>query len=158
MERKKNNMNIQAIFQNYVLMSAIIAWSVAQLIKLPLDYLFSKRWNWALLISVGGMPSSHSALVTATATGVGLYAGFNSPVFALAVALAMVVIYDATGIRRQAGIHAQTINLLVEELLQGHMAPEKQLREVLGHTPLEALGGVILGLIVPVLLWFVWGK
>jgi len=158
MERKKNNMNIQAIFQNYVLLSAIIAWSVAQLIKLPLDYLFSKRWNWALLISVGGMPSSHSALVTATATGVGLYAGFNSPVFALAVALAMVVIYDATGIRRQAGIHAQTINLLVEELLQGHMAPEKQLREVLGHTPLEALGGVILGLIVPVLLWFVWGK
>ena len=154
----KNNMNIQAIFQNYVFLSAIIAWSVAQLIKLPLDYLYSKRWNWALLISMGGMPSSHSALVTATATGVGLYAGFNSPVFALAVALAMVVIYDATGIRRQAGIHAQTINLLVEELLQGHMAPEKQLREVLGHTPLEALGGVILGLIVPVLLWFVWGK
>jgi acid phosphatase family membrane protein YuiD len=151
-------MNIQAIFQNYVLLSAIIAWSVAQLIKLPLDFLYSKRWNWALLISVGGMPSSHSALVTATATGVGLYAGFNSPVFALSIALAMVVIYDATGIRRQAGIHAQTINLLVEELLQGHMAPEKQLREVLGHTPLEALGGVILGLIVPVLLWFVWGK
>jgi acid phosphatase family membrane protein YuiD len=153
-----NNMNIQAIFQNYVFLSTIIAWSVAQLIKLPLNYFFTKRWNWALLISVGGMPSSHSALVTATATGVGLYAGFNSPVFALAVALAMVVIYDATGIRRQAGIHAQTINLLVEELLQGHMAPEKQLREVLGHTPLEALGGVILGLIVPVLLWFVWGK
>jgi acid phosphatase family membrane protein YuiD len=152
-----NNMNIQAIFQNYVFLSTIIAWSVAQLIKLPLNYFFTKRWNWALLISVGGMPSSHSALVTATATGVGLYAGFNSPVFALAVALAMVVIYDATGIRRQAGIHAQTINLLVEELLQGHMAPEKQLREVLGHTPLEALGGVILGLIVPVLLWFVWG-
>lgn len=151
-------MNIQEIFQNYVFLSAIISWSVAQLIKLPLDYLFTKRWNWALLISVGGMPSSHSALVTATATGVGLYAGFNSPVFALAIALAMVVIYDATGIRRQAGIHAQTINLLVEELLQGHMAPEKQLREVLGHTPLEALGGVILGLVTPVLLWFVWGK
>jgi len=149
-------MNIQAVFHNYALLSALIAWSVAQLIKLPLDYIFTKRWNWALLISVGGMPSSHSALVTATAAGVGLYSGFNSPVFALASAVAMVVIYDATGIRRQAGIHAQTINLLVEELLQGHIAPEKQLREVLGHTPLEALGGVILGLIVPALLWFLW--
>lgn len=153
-----NKMDLQAIFKNYVFLSAIIAWSIAQLIKLPLDYIFSKKWNWALLISVGGMPSSHSALVTATAAGVGLYAGFDSPVFALSVAVAMVVIYDATGIRRQAGIHAQTINLLVEELLQGHLAPEKQLREVLGHTPLEALGGVILGLVVPVLLWLVWGK
>lgn len=149
-------MKILAIFQNYALLSALIAWSIAQLIKLPLYYVLTKRWNWALLISVGGMPSSHSALVTATAFGVGLYSGFDSPIFALAVALAMVVIYDATGIRRQAGIHAQTINLLVEELLQGHLAPEKQLREVLGHTPMEALGGVVLGLVVPGLLWLIW--
>lgn len=149
-------MNVQSIFQNQVLISALSAWGIAQLIKLPLEYFFSKRWNWALLISVGGMPSSHSALVTATSFAVGLHAGFESPIFALATALAMVVIYDATGIRRQAGIHAQTINLLVDELLQGHLAPEKQLREVLGHTPLEALGGVVLGLIVPILLWFIW--
>jgi acid phosphatase family membrane protein YuiD len=149
-------MNLQEVFQNYVLISALAAWGIAQIIKLPLDYIYSKRWNWALLISVGGMPSSHAALVTATSLSVGLYAGFGSPAFALAVAISMVVIYDATGIRRQAGIHAQTINLLVEELLQGHPAPEKQLREVLGHTPLEALGGVILGLIIPILFWFIW--
>jgi len=149
-------MNIQAVFLNYVLISALSAWSIAQIIKLPLEYILSKRWNWALLISVGGMPSSHSALVTATAFAVGLYAGFDTPIFALATAVSMVVIYDATGIRRQAGIHAMTINMLVDELLQGHLAPEKQLREVLGHTPLEALGGVILGLVVTILLWFVW--
>jgi len=149
-------MNLQAIFQNYVLISALSAWGIAQIIKLPLDYFFTKRWNWALLISVGGMPSSHSALVTATAFSVGLYAGFDTEIFALAVALSMVVIYDATGIRRQAGIHAQTINKLVDQLLKGHLAPEKQLREVLGHTPLEALGGVILGLIVPILFWLMW--
>lgn len=149
-------MNLQAVFQNHVLISALVAWGVAQIIKLPLDYFFSKRWNWALLISVGGMPSSHSALVTATAIAVGLYAGFDSPLFALATAVSMVVIYDATGIRRQAGIHAQTINLLVDELLKGRLAPEKQLREVLGHTPLEALGGVILGFLVPILLWLIW--
>jgi acid phosphatase family membrane protein YuiD len=149
-------MNIQSVFNNHVLLSALAAWSVAQIIKLPLDYLYTKKWNWALLISVGGMPSSHSALVTGTSFAVGLYSGFDSPVFALSAAVAMVVIYDATGIRRQAGIHAQTINLLVEELLQGHLAPEKQLREVLGHTPLEALGGVILGFLIPTLLWIGW--
>jgi acid phosphatase family membrane protein YuiD len=149
-------MNIHSVFQNYVLISALSAWGIAQIIKLPLEYFFSKRWNWALLISVGGMPSSHSALVTATAFAVGLYAGFDTPIFALAMAVSMVVIYDATGIRRQAGIHAQTINMLVDELLKGRLAPDKQLREVLGHTPLEALGGVVLGLIVPILLWFLW--
>ena len=149
-------MNIQAVFQNHVLISALIAWGVAQIIKLPLDYLFTKKWNWALLISVGGMPSSHSALVTATAFSVGLYGGFDSPVFAIAAAVSMVVIYDATGIRRQAGIHAQTINLLVEELLQGHLAPEKQLREVLGHTPLEAVAGTVLGIVASQVVWMFW--
>ena len=146
-------MEFNEIFNNYVLLCGIIAWGLAQIIKLPLDYFINKRWNWALMISVGGMPSSHSALVTATAVGIGLFIGFDTPVFALAVAVSMVVIYDATGIRRQAGIHAQTINLLVNELLKGRFAPEKQLREVLGHTPLEALGGVILGLIVPIVIW-----
>ncbi|MFC2065115.1 divergent PAP2 family protein [Chloroflexota bacterium] len=147
-------MEIQEIFKNDILWCGLIAWGLAQIIKLPLDYLINKRWNWALMISVGGMPSSHSALVTATAVGIGLFVGFDTPVFALAVAVSMVVIYDATGIRRQAGIHAQTINLLVDQLLKGKFAPEKQLREVLGHTPLEAIGGVILGLIVPVVFWY----
>ena len=149
-------MKLETILLNRVLISALIAWGLAQIIKLPLDFIWNKRWNWALLISVGGMPSSHSALVTATALGAGLWGGFDTPVFALAVAVSMVVIYDATGIRRQAGIHAQTINMLVEELFKGHPASEKQLREVLGHTPMEAAGGVLLGLVVPILLWLVW--
>lgn len=148
-------MEFKSIFDNHALLGALIAWGLAQLIKLPLDYLINKRWNWALLISVGGMPSSHSALVTATALGVGLWGGFDTPLFAVGVAIAMIVIYDATGIRRQAGIHAQTINVLVEELLKGHPASDKQLREVLGHTPLEALGGVLLGLIVPVVMMII---
>ena len=148
-------MDLSGIFSNYVLLSAMIAWGLAQIIKLPLDYLINKRWNWALMISVGGMPSSHSALVTSTTVAIGLFLGFETALFALAVAVSMVVIYDATGIRRQAGIHAQTINLLVNQLLKGKLAPEKQLREVLGHTPLEALGGVILGLIVPIVFWLI---
>jgi uncharacterized protein len=145
-----------SLLRNYVLLSALIAWSLAQILKIPLEYLYTRRWNWALLLSAGGMPSSHSALITATVHGVGLYAGFDTPLFALGVAVAMIVIYDATGIRRQAGIQAQKINLLVNELFAGHPISEKQLREVLGHTPLEALGGILLGLAVTQLLWLVW--
>ena len=149
-------MNFQSLLHNRVLWSTIVAWLLAQGLKLPIAYLRTHRWNWALLVSAGGMPSSHSALVTATAHAVGLYAGFNTPVFALAVSIAMVVIYDATGIRRQAGMQAQKINILVEELLKGHPISDKQLREVLGHTPLEALGGVFLGLAVTQFLWMFW--
>jgi acid phosphatase family membrane protein YuiD len=149
-------MNLVGLIRNQVLIGALIAWSLAQAVKIPLEYLRTRRWNWALLFSVGGMPSSHSALMTATALGIGLYVGFDTPLFALALALTMVVIYDATGIRRQAGIHAQRINILFEELFQGRPLDEKDLREVLGHTPLEALGGLLLGLTVATLVWLIW--
>ena len=149
-------MNLLAVFQNHVLLSALIAWGLAQGLKIPLDYLQTRRWNWALLLSAGGMPSSHAALVVAAAHAIGLYVGFETPLFGAAVVICMVVIYDATGIRRQAGIQAQKINVLVNELLAGHPISEEDLREVLGHTPLEALGGFVLGLVVTQLLWFLW--
>ena len=150
-------MNLGNIFQNHVLLTGLIGWIVAQALKLPIDLLQNRHWNWALFFAAGGMPSSHSALVTSTAAAVGLHYGFDNPIFAVAVTVAMVVVYDATGIRRQAGMQAQKINVLVEELLQGHPISQEHLREVLGHTPLEALGGVFLGLVVAVGLWFLWG-
>jgi acid phosphatase family membrane protein YuiD len=149
-------MNLQAIFANKVLILAFIAWSLAQLLKLPIEYLRTRRWNWALLVSVGGMPSSHSALITATTHAIGLYFGFDSPAFALGLAITMIVTYDAAGVRRQAGIHAQRINLIVDELLSGHPISEKDLREVLGHTPLEVAGGILLGILVPTIGWMLW--
>lgn len=149
-------MNLLAVFQNHVLLSALIAWGLAQGLKIPLDYLQTRRWNWALLFSAGGMPSSHAALVVAATHAIGLYVGFETPLFGVAVVVCMVVIYDATGIRRQAGIQAQKINILVDSFLSGHPVSDKQLREVLGHTPLEALGGFILGLVVTTLIWLVW--
>jgi hypothetical protein len=149
-------MNLKAIFSNKVLILALIAWSLAQLLKLPLEYLRTRRWNWSLLISVGGMPSSHSALIASITHAIGLYLGFDSPLFALSLAVTMIVTYDAAGVRRQAGIHAQRINLIVDELLAGHPVSEKDLREVLGHTPLEVLGGVLLGIIVTTIGWLLW--
>ena len=149
-------MNLLAIFQNKALMAGLLAWGLAQLIKIPLDYLQTRRWNWALLLTTGGMPSSHSALMTATVLAIGLYHGFDNPSFALGVAVTMIVTYDAAGVRRQAGIHAQRINVLVEELLKGHMFNENDLREVLGHTPLEVIGGILLGLIAATAQWMIW--
>ena len=145
-----------AIFQNKVLIAGLSAWLLAQISKIPLDYLRTRRWNWALLLTTGGMPSSHSSLMTATTHAIGLYEGFTSPLFAIAVAITMIVIYDAANVRRQAGIHAQRINVIFSELLRGHPINERDLREVLGHTPLEVVGGVLFGLLIATGQWLVW--
>jgi hypothetical protein len=102
------------------------------------------------------MPSSHSALVASVAHAAGLFVGFASPVFALAVTLAVIVIYDATGIRRQAGKHAEYINRIIRDRLKGVDNREHQLREMLGHTPLEALAGTLLGIAVAQAIWLLW--
>ena len=141
-------MDLTGVFRNPVLIGALIAWSLAQGAKLPIDYVHSRRWNWSLLLSTGGMPSSHSTLVTAIAHGAGMVAGFDSPAFAVAVVLAMVVIYDATGIRRQAGLHAEMINAMVQDLVEGHQLKDERLAEVLGHSPAEAAVGFVLGIVV----------
>lgn len=149
-------MNFAAILENKALIAGLAAWAVAQLLKLPIDYLRTHKWNWSLLLTTGGMPSSHSALVTATTLAIGLYNGFDNPTFALGVVITMVVTYDAAGVRQQAGIHAQRINVLFEELLRGHPINEKDLREVIGHTPLEVVGGILLGLAVAIIQWSIW--
>jgi acid phosphatase family membrane protein YuiD len=147
---------MHGIIYNHVLIFALTAWSLAQIVKVPLEYLHTGKWNWALLFRAGGMPSSHSALVTATAHGIGLIYGFDSPAFTLAFVLAMIVIYDATGIRRQAGKHAEIINAIINDLASGHPLREEQLRVVLGHTPMEALGGVLWGLGIAQIMFMIW--
>jgi len=149
-------MNFLSLFQNKALIAGLIAWALAQIIKIPLDYLRTRRWNWSLLLTTGGMPSSHSALITATTLAIGLYYGLDSPAFALGVVVTMIVTYDAAGVRQQAGIHAQRINVIVAELLKGHPINERDLREVLGHTPLEVVGGILLGMAVATTQWMVW--
>ena len=149
---------LRELLNNHVLMAAAIAWSIAQVVKVPLEYLRTRHWNWALLFRAGGMPSSHSALVTAVAHGIGLHYGFDSPVFAVAATMAVVVVYDATGIRRQAGKHAALINAMIQDLATGNPLKEEHLREVLGHTPLEAIAGMLLGLGIAQLDWVFFSR
>jgi acid phosphatase family membrane protein YuiD len=149
-------MNPGSLFDNRILIAGMTGWLLAQLLKPPIYYLLTRRWNWGLFFSTGGMPSSHSALVTGVALAVGLYAGFGTAEFAIALAMAMVVVYDAAGVRRQAGFHAQRINLLINELLSGHPISDQRLKEMLGHTPREVVGGVILGLTSSYIIWALW--
>jgi len=149
-------MSFKDILENQMLWTAIIGWFLAQTLKIPFGYLLHKGWHWENFFMPGGMPSSHSALVTSAAVAAGLYHGFDSAIFALAITVAMVVVYDASGVRRQAGIHAQKINILVQELLKGHPIDQEQLLEVIGHTPIETIGGVILGILAAIGVWLAW--
>jgi acid phosphatase family membrane protein YuiD len=149
-------MNLLEVFDNKVLIAVLIGWLVAQALKIPTEYLRSRRWMWAMFFAAGGMPSSHTALLVSGTLAVGLYHGFDDPLFGIAVAITMIVAHDASGVRRQAGMHAERINLLFEELLKGHFWGEKELKQVIGHTPLEVIGGILLGLLVGFVQWLVW--
>lgn len=149
-------MNLLDILQNKVLIAVLAGWLLAQVLKIPTEYLRSRRWMWAMLFAAGGMPSSHTALMVAGTLAVGLYHGFDNPLFAIAVGATMIIAHDAAGVRRQAGKHAERINLLFDELLHGHMWSEDELKEVIGHTPLEVVGGIILGLLVAIVQWMIW--
>ena len=148
-------MNLNPGFESqfiYILDNAVLAWGLAacglaQFSKLLFELIFKQRWRPSVLIETGGMPSSHSALVTGTAAGVGLQLGFNDPVFALASTIAFIVMYDASGIRRSAGLTAAKVNQILKDD-SNELSSETTLKESLGHTKIEVLIGSILGPIV----------
>ena len=133
----------------HILDNAVLAWGLAacgfaQFSKLFFELIFNQRWRPSVLFETGGMPSSHSALVTGTAAGIGLQLGFDDPVFALASTIAFIVMYDASGVRRSAGLTAAKVNqILKENSIELHS--EASLKESLGHTKLEVLVGSLLG-------------
>jgi|BarGraIncu01121A_1022015.scaffolds.fasta_scaffold11106_4 acid phosphatase family membrane protein YuiD len=133
------------LFANRTLWIALLAWIIAQVWKFLGRLLLDRKFEPALLWAPGGMPSAHSALVAALAISVGMNVGFNSPDFAIATGIAMIVMYDAAGIRQAAGKHARVINRIVDELLSGYPVTEDRLREILGHTPLQVVVGGMLG-------------
>ena len=139
---------ILELFQNRVLIAAVTGWFIGQFLKFPFEYLINKRWNWRIMFGAGGLPSSHSALVTAVSLTIGIQEGFNTALFALASSIAMIVIYDAAGVRRQAGIHAERINEIMKNFIESRHFEENDLKEMLGHTPFEVITGILLGIII----------
>ena len=145
---------LQDLLSNHVLIVASLAWIIGQFLKFPLDAILNKRLNWGVMLSAGGLPSSHSAMVVAVMLSIGLHDGFDTSLFALAATVAMIVVYDAAGVRRQAGIHAERINQIMKTLFEGSPIPEKELKEMIGHTPFEVIAGVLLGIAIAWLAHF----
>ena len=142
---------ITEIAQNRILWNSILAWLIAQVLKVFLTLILDKRWDFTRFIGSGGMPSSHSAIMTWITTSIGMQEGFNSSIFALSLAATLVVMYDAAGVRRAAGKQAVVLNEIVRELQTQHTVTEGKLKELLGHTPVEVIAGAILGILVAVL-------
>jgi len=145
---------LRDLFDNSVLWWGLAACGVAQLSKLFVEYAVHGRWRPAVLLETGGMPSSHAALITGTSAAIGWYEGFQSPLFALAAAVSFVVLYDASGVRRAAGLTAARVNQLPASLWTGETTnPETAslggshwpLKENLGHTRREVLIGSLIG-------------
>ena len=132
-----------------VIVTCLLGWFIAQFIKVILTLIKDKRIDFRRFVGSGGFPSSHAALVTSLATAVGLIDGFESTEFAITVVLALVVMYDATGVRRAAGQQARILNKIVEEWEHKDLTnTDKRLKELLGHTPKEVFAGAILGIVI----------
>lgn len=141
------------LFGNRLLDVAIISCFIAQFYKVFSPILKGEKIQWARLIQTGGMPSSHASTVVSLSTGVWLLKGTSSIEFAISMVFSSIVLYDATGIRRQAGKHAKALNRLVEsiEKRDGIEIISEELKEFLGHTPIEVFWGCVLGVIIGVL-------
>lgn len=135
------------LISNQVLVVALVAWALAQLSKVVIALVRERQLQIRYITTAGGMPSSHSALVTALATRVGMDYGVNSGLFAIAAIFAAVVMYDAAGVRRAVSHQARILNRMLEEVIEYQRFNEKRLLELIGHTPFEVFVGLMLGLI-----------
>jgi len=137
--------------------AATISWVLAQLLKMVIHTIATRRFDFSRLVDTGGMPSSHTAFVAGLSTCVGVTEGWNSLIFAVVLCVSLIIVYDATNLRRSAGYHAQVLNEIVPKLLRGEVLKEvvsyRQLRELLGHSPAEVLVGALLGILVTT--WFI---
>ena len=143
---------IAAFFSNSIVSAILISWLAAQLIKVAIVLITSKKLDLSRLYGAGGMPSSHSSLVSTLVVMALRTEGIGSTAFAISFAFAIIVMYDATGVRRQAGEHAKRINILIEEWMsRNNMKIDNNLKELLGHTPFEVIMGAILGIIIGII-------
>ncbi|MBQ8054605.1 MAG: divergent PAP2 family protein [Lachnospiraceae bacterium] len=146
---------ILQIIGNRIIQTGAVAWVLSQVIKTVIHLILNKKIVWERLVGDGGMPSSHSATVTSVAVATGFTAGWDSPVFAVAVFLAIIVMHDARGVRRETGKQAVVINNMLEffeKMGAGDMTPEQTLKEFVGHSPLQVAAGAVLGFIVALLM------
>lgn len=137
-------------FKYQYLTIPFVAWVLAQILKFIIDYLVNKDIDWRRLVGSGGMPSSHASLVVSLSAVVGLNLGLDSPLFGITIAFALIVMYDAAGVRRAAGKQAHILNRMFHNK-EGNLRFDEELKELIGHTPVEVIAGAFLGLAIAVL-------
>lgn len=136
---------VQQFFSNKLIGVAALSWFIAQLIKIIIDIAENKTLDLQLITSSGGMPSSHTSFVTSLGFSVGFSQGFDTPAFAVCFVIAMVVMYDAAGVRRAAGKQAAVLNIIMDRMESHGFKIDVKLKELLGHTPIEVGAGALLG-------------
>ena len=142
---------------NYYILISIVAMFFAQFAKVFTKYFIRREWDLTAMFATGGMPSSHTALVTTLAVSLGLIEGFDSIYFAITFVFGMVIAHDSMGIRFEAGKHASVLNKIVDdinELLQTKDAQEEKLKDLLGHNPIEVIGGFLLGIVIALVSFY----
>ena len=141
------------VFTSVCFWSPFCAWITAQVTKMLCGFLRTQKLDFfSYLVSTGGMPSAHSAMITGLAASVGITHGFGSTLFCIALATALVVMFDAATVRRASGLQARLLNEIVDELFKQHRFSERKLAELLGHTRLEVFMGMIIGILVAMIV------
>ena len=140
---------VTGILHNHVMFAGLIGWFLAQALKIPIHYIVEKEWDIHRFHGSGGMPSSHTSMSVAATVLAGALHGFDSALFGLGVVFTSVVMYDATGVRRETGRQATIINRILETVLvKGQPISDVELKELIGHKPIEVAGGALLGLAI----------
>ena len=147
------------IITNKILIVGIVSWFLAQVFKCISNLILTKKFSIERLFGDGGMPSGHSATVMSVAVATGLYEGFNSAPFAVAMILAIVVMHDAMNVRYQAGKQAELLNVMAdmfEKVTGADLPNEEKLKELLGHTPLQVMAGCLLGIVTAIIMYLIF--
>jgi len=134
--------------RNQIFLTVLMAWLLAQTLKVAIGVIREKRFNFRWFVGTGGMPSSHAATVSALATSIGLTFGFSSPFFAIAFFFALIIMFDAQGVRRQSGQQAEILNKMIEDIYLNRGIKQERLIELLGHTPVQVFIGASVGILV----------
>lgn len=145
------------LFKSIPFWSGFFGWCVAQSIKLAINFAKTKKADFSYFVSTGGMPSAHSSMVCALATSIGIVEGFGSSLFTLALSFAAITMFDAAGVRYAASQQARLLNQITEQLFRDHTINTPKLKELLGHTRTEVLGGLLTGVAVGTLISVIWG-
>lgn len=146
------DINVIDTFRNVSFWSPFLAWLTAQFTKMINAFMKTRKLDFRYIVSTGGMPSAHSAMVSGLATSIGLNCGFESPIFAVSLAFALLTMFDASTVRRAAGEQARLLNEMIDELFKQHRFSEVKLAELLGHTRLEVFLGMIMGILVALMV------